>query len=270
VQEYYSTFGDREWTRLDTPSGALEFEINTRIIRRYLDGPSRILDIGGGPGRYALWLASLGHEVTLADLSSRLLEIARERIADSPFREGIEEVVEADARDLSQWGDSNFDAVLCLGPFYHLPNADDRETAAAELSRVIRAGGYLFAAFMPWQALLRRTAVVPQERHRLTDEGWVTRLLKEGVFENDVPGRFDMGFGASPQRISPLFEGIGFETLGLFASEGLGAGIEESIADLRESDPEGYEALIRVVVSVADDPSLFGLSTHLLYVGRVK
>lgn len=269
VREYYAGFGEREWSRLDTASGALEFEVNTRIIQRYVSSPSRVLDIGGGPGRYALWLASLGHEVILADLSPRLLEIARERIADSPFRAGIVDVVEADARDMSQWENAHFDAAVCLGPFYHLPDVRDRQQAALHLRRVVRAGGHVFVAFMPWQALFRRTVAIPEERHRLADEAWVAGLLEEGSFVNDVPGRFNMGFGASPSGIAPFFEELGFETCGLFASEGLGAGIEEAVAELRESDPATYEALMGVVVASSDNPSILGLSTHLLYVGQV-
>jgi hypothetical protein len=39
----------------------------------------------------------------------------------------VEAVVVADARDLKAWADSSFDAVLSLGPFYHLPQLHDRE-----------------------------------------------------------------------------------------------------------------------------------------------
>jgi SAM-dependent methyltransferase len=269
VRDYYKSVGPREWARLDTPGGALEFGINTRIIQMHLDSSSRVLDIGGGPGRYALWLASLGHEVVLADLSPRLLEIAREVIAESSFREGICDIVEADARDLSFWEDGDFDAAVCLGPFYHLPELHDRENAAHELRRVVRRGGRIFVAFMPWQAFFRRTAAIPEERHRLLDRGWLTGLLEDGRFMNDVPGRFDVGYGAVPSGIAPFFEGLGFETLGLFTSDGLGTGIEEVLAELRESDPATHDALMRVIAEAADDPSLHGLSTHLLYVGRV-
>lgn len=268
VRDYYAGFGEREWSRLDTASGALEFEVNTRLIQRYIRSPSRILDIGGGPGRYALWLASLGHEVILADLSPRQLEIGRERIADSPFGSGVVDVVEADARDLSQFDDADFDAAVCLGPFYHLPDASDRERAAVHLRRVVRAGGHVFVAFMPWQAFLRRTVAIPEERHRLADEAWLAGLLEDGSFVNDIPGRFNIGFGASPSGIAPFFEELGFKTCGVFASEGLGAGIEEAVAELRESDQAAYEALMRTVLAAADDPSLLGLSTHLLYVGQ--
>jgi 2-polyprenyl-3-methyl-5-hydroxy-6-metoxy-1,4-benzoquinol methylase len=39
------------------------------------------LGLGGGPGRYAIWLAGQGLAVTLADLSPSLLDLACELIA---------------------------------------------------------------------------------------------------------------------------------------------------------------------------------------------
>lgn len=141
--------------------------------------------------------------------------------------------------DLNRWNDDEFDAGLCLGPFYHLPDGKDRDAAARELWRVVRPGGRVFVAFMPWQAFFRRTAAVPQERHRLHQQEWLRGLLERGV-HNDVAGRFDYGYGARPDEIIPFFEDRHFESLGLFASEGLGAGIEEKLAEIRESSPQEY------------------------------
>jgi SAM-dependent methyltransferase len=268
VRGYYGNLGEREWSRLESPSGALELAVNSRLIGRHLPAGARVLDLGGGPGRYTLWLAELGHRVVLADLSPELLAVARERIASSPHGSNVEEAVETDARDLTAWDDAAFDAVLCLGPFYHLTQPDDRERAASELRRVVRRGGAVFVAFMPRYAFLRRTAAIAEERHRLKDPTFVDRLLHEGIFLNDVVGRFDMGFGAVPTEIAPFFERHGFETIDLFASEGLGAGIEKEVAQLSEEDPVAHERLMDLIVEHASDPGLHGLTTHLLYVGR--
>ena len=66
-----------------------------------------------------------------------------------------EEIVEADARDLSRWPDASFDAVLSLGPFYHLPVPKDREKAAAEMQRILQPGGRAFVALTPRYTFLR-------------------------------------------------------------------------------------------------------------------
>jgi hypothetical protein len=60
VRSYYASFGEREWTRLTTPIGAIEFAINSYALAKHLPPDARVLDIGGGPGRYALWLSAKG------------------------------------------------------------------------------------------------------------------------------------------------------------------------------------------------------------------
>jgi len=50
-----------------------------------------------------------------------------------------------DARRL-ELEDGGFDAVLLLGPLYHLPESKDRRTALAEAKRIVTPGGVVFAA----------------------------------------------------------------------------------------------------------------------------
>lgn len=143
-----------------------------------------MLDIGGGPGRYTLWLAECGYQVTLADLSPELIKIAREKVAASSVASRVEEMIVADACDLSRWDTGSFDAVLALGPFYHLPDPADRDSAARELVRVLRPGGIAFVALMPRYVLLRRTLAIPDERHHLVDPSFIQSLLDQGRFVN--------------------------------------------------------------------------------------
>ncbi|MCY4528331.1 MAG: class I SAM-dependent methyltransferase [Chloroflexi bacterium] len=134
VRTYYAGIGEREWARLENPEdGAIEFEVTCQVLAKYLLPHARVLDIGGGPGRYTIWLAQRGHHVTLADLCPEQLSIARTKIGQAGAEAMVEEVVVADARELSHWADNSFDAVLSLGPFYHLPDPNDRNRAAAEL-----------------------------------------------------------------------------------------------------------------------------------------
>jgi SAM-dependent methyltransferase len=268
VRSYYGELGEREWARLTTPIGAIEFAVNTHALEDHLPPGGRVLDIGGGPAGYALWLAERGCQVVLADLSPELLTIARRRVAQSPHSSNVEEIVEADACDLSQWADASFDAALSMGPFYHLPDAEDRERAAAELARVLRAGGLAFVAFMTRTSFLRRTAAIPDERHHLTQATFLDALLEDGVFINDVPGRFTAGYGAHPSEIPPLFEGYGFETVDLLASEGIAWGIQGALTEMAASEPQAHAVMMDLVMRTACDSSVLGASDHLLYVGR--
>jgi SAM-dependent methyltransferase len=269
VRAYYASFGEREWARLDNPSdGALEFAVTCHTLVTYLPSGARVLDIGGGPGRYTIWLAQRGHRVVLADLCPDLLSLARAKIDQAGVGAMVEEVVQADARDLSRWADGSFDAVLSLGPFYHLPDPGDRRRAAAELSRALCSGGVAFVALMPRYAFLRRTLAIPDERHHLGQPDFMGRLLENGEFINDIPGRFTHGWGARPEEVAPFFEQHGFATLDLLAAEGIAVDIQRALFDLAESDPPTCQAAFDLILRTASEPSILGMATHLLYVGR--
>jgi len=267
VRAYYEGYAEREWARLDrADDGALEFALNSRTIAAYLPADATVLDIGGGPGRYAHWLAARGHRVTLADLSPTLLAVARARTpAAGP---ALAEIVEADARDLGRWPGGSFDAALALGPFYHLTEATDRGRAAAELTRVLRPGGLLFAALMPRLAFLRRTIADPTERHHLAAPDFLTRVLEKGIFVNDLPGRFTGGYGFRPEAITPFFAAHGFAPLALLASESAAPDLQGELAELALSDSAAYAATLDTLLDVATEPSILGLASHLLYVGK--
>ncbi|MBC7808903.1 MAG: methyltransferase domain-containing protein [Akkermansiaceae bacterium] len=272
VQNFYDTFAEREWTRLDRANdGAIERELHARAFEEFLPPtPCRVLDIGGGPGRWAFWLAERGYQVTLADLSPRLIEIARERIAQAPdsIRANIEDVLVADARDLSAFASESFDAVLSLGPFYHLTDASDRNQAAREAARVLRPGGRLFAAAMPRLFFLLAVAF---ERERAGPFASVAEtLLNDGVYHDPRPGRFTSAYLFRPEEIAPFFAGFGFRMTRLMASEGILAMVQTEVAALAENDPAAYAQLLDMAYQNAADPSILGLAAHLLYIAEKR
>ncbi len=269
VRDYYAHFGEREWERLTRPTdGAVEYAVNRRLLAAHLPPVGRVLDVGGGPGRYTIWLAQRGYTVTLADLSPNLVAIAREQIAQAGVADRVEAVVEADASDLSRWADGSFAAVLCLGPFYHLPDPADRARAASELARVLQPGGVAAVALMPRLSFLRRTLALADERPHLLDSQFISRLLDQGVFHNDIPGRLTAGYGVNPSEVAPFFAQFGLESLVLASSEGISVGIAESLADMGSTAPELYERALDLIVQTASDPGILAMASHLLYIGR--
>lgn len=262
VRAYYRGFDRREWERLDRAEGIIEFAVNTHFLAAHLPRSGRVLDLGGGPGRYAAWLAERGYRVTLADLSPNLLEFARGHLdADR-----VDEIVEADARDLAHWRDDSFDAAVVFGPLYHLPDAEDRERVVREVLRVTRPAGTVAFAFMPLYSLIRRTAAVPDERHHFADSTFVERLLERGAFFNDVPGRFNHGWGVRADEVTPWMEGLGIKPLVLASSESVMVGIEEVFV---ESSAEVQARLLPLIIEAATDPTILGLAKHLLFIGEV-
>jgi S-adenosylmethionine-dependent methyltransferase len=267
VRAYYASFNEREWNRLIGAEGALEFAVTTHALTQYLPAQGRILDLGGGPGRYTLWLVQRGYHVVLADLSPELLAVAHTQLTASGLHDRVEALVETDARDLSRWGDQSFDSVLSLGPFYHLPDPTDRDHAAQELVRVLRPAGMAFVTVMPQYAFLRRTIAVRDEQHHLAQPEFMHQLMQHGAFFNDIPGRFTAGYGMQPAAIAPFFAQYGLTERALVACEGIAAGIEDAVAELAQGDPARYQIVLDLLMQTARDPSIHGMSGHLLYIG---
>ena len=268
VRDYYASFDRRELRRLLTAEGRLEFRLTTRLLQPHLPAAGeRILDIGGGPGRYAVWLADQGLTVTLADLSPNLLDLARELIAETEAS-SVDEIVQADARDLGRWPDATFAGTLALGPFYHLPDARDRQRALAEIVRVTAPGGLVAIALIPRWSLLRRTLSIPDERARLADRAFVDALLTRGEFTNTHPGRFSSGFGADPIEVAETFAAAGIRHISFASTHGFATGLEPALDELRSTDPTAYEGALDLLARTATDPSLHGTAGHLLYIGR--
>jgi SAM-dependent methyltransferase len=269
VRAYYASRGEREWERLGRAAdGAVEFAVTMDALERNLDRGSTILDIGGGPGRYAIALAQRGHAVTLADLSPDLLAIARDKVQAACADGWVGEIVQADACDLSLWATGTFDAALSLGPFYHLTEEPERVAAARELARVVRPGGLVFVAAMPRLAFLNRTIARPDERHHLLDASWMTRLLQDGVFENEVSGRFSLSYGVQPGEMERLLERCGFALLERLSAESLSVGVERQVGEVIEAAAPMAEAVMRLMVDLAGDESVVHAARHLLFVAR--
>ena len=77
---------NQEIERLRTGPFQLEFERTKEILAERLPPPPAIvLDVGGGPGAYALWLAELGYEVHLIDPVDHLVAQAQLRSDQAAF-----------------------------------------------------------------------------------------------------------------------------------------------------------------------------------------
>lgn len=268
VRKFYQIAAEREWQRLEQPNdGELEFAVHRAWISKFLPPPpARVLDIGGGPGRYSLWLADLGYWVTLADLSPDLLTVARERAAEGGVQ--FEDVLEVDARRMSQFVDESFDSVLCFGPLYHLLSEEDRRNAASEVFRVLKPGGVVFAAFLNRLAVLR--VAVDQDLPFFTSYTFdlVKRWYDEGIFISPVAGIFTDTFSMHPREVAPFMEAAGFETVDVVSSQSIVADRQKHLSQFKEKQPELYPWVMERLIENANDPATVGSGFHLLYIGR--
>ncbi|WP_220183182.1 class I SAM-dependent methyltransferase [Sphaerisporangium album] len=133
---YYAQ--DREHGRLREGRDRLEFWRTQDVLRRMLPpAPARVLDVGGGTGAHAEWLAADGYEVELLDPVPLHVERAAE-VTEVTARLG-------DTRR-SPVPDASVDTVLLLGPLYHLAERAGRvRRRRPSRGRAVRAGGRLLA-----------------------------------------------------------------------------------------------------------------------------
>lgn len=130
--------------------GQLEYLTTMRYIHQWIPAGSKILEVGAGTGRYSIALAKEGYDVTAVELLPHNLEILRRNAA------GLVNLVslQGDATDLSAFASNCFDAVLLLGPMYHLYEKTEQHKALDEAIRVAKPGGVIMAAFLSVYAIL--------------------------------------------------------------------------------------------------------------------
>lgn len=267
VINYYTSFAEREWTRLDREP--LEFQVNWHFIKKYLPINGEILDNGAGPGKYAMQLAREGYRVTLTDLTPKLVEIAREKAAELNLTSQFRDFYVADARRLSPLQDEQFDATLMLGPFYHLQQEQDRITAAKELHRVTKKDGIVFVAFRSRINHIYASLTAPQNWKPNDKMDAINAFRSTGVFNHSDEGRFTGAYFFNIDEIKPFMEEHGFASIELIGSTNIGAGLSaEQWAYWQSRGDDEYAKLIELLIETAADPSVLGMSSHLLYIGR--
>lgn len=264
VIAYYDGFD--EWARLDTAEGRVEFRRMCALIDRYVGPGSRLLDLGGGPGRYTLAMAERGHSCQLVDLSPRQVEIARTRIGGA-FPDRIPPPVVGDAADLSGFATGSFDSVLAFGPFYHLTDPAARAAAAAECHRVLGPGGVLMAAFIPRiggvAALIDRAARRPDQ----VSAAALRRAAETGVFENAGADGFPSGIYMTPEAARDLLAGAGFERVGTVSVRSVLYGREAAWGEIAARDPAMGEMLERLADELAAVPEVVATGGPALAIG---
>jgi S-adenosylmethionine-dependent methyltransferase len=259
VETYYDQNALEEWARLDRHK--VEFELTLRALTEFLPAaPARLIDIGGGPGRYAIRLAQRGYQVTLVDLSGGSLELARQKAVEAEV--DLKAYVHANALDLNTFAAASYDAALLLGPLYHLHKLQERRTALSQSHRLLKPGGLVFASFITRFAGFRDAAIHGYS-FVLDDPTYSEKLLATGIHDNGVG--FTDAYFAHPDEVIPLGENAGFTTLRLMGCEGILAGHEEYVNSLTGAD---HDYWLDVNYRMAQEPCLLGASDHLLYIGR--
>jgi ubiquinone/menaquinone biosynthesis C-methylase UbiE len=258
IEAMYDRQPEHEWARMDRH--CTEFAVTLRALADHLPlPPARILDCGGGPGRYAIELGRRGYDVTLFDLSAECLRMAQEKATEADVvLAGLEK---GTATDLARFPDDAFDAVLLLGPLYHLLGETERRRALTEAHRVLKPGGPLFAAFISRYAVLRYMAA-HEPAWPLEHPDLLESILTRGVLppHGEKGSKFVAHF-AHPAEVVPLCQQAGLDVVTVLGVEGVVSMIEEQVNAL---SGEAWELWVDLNYRLAPDSSIHGCVEHLL------
>jgi 2-polyprenyl-3-methyl-5-hydroxy-6-metoxy-1,4-benzoquinol methylase len=240
----------------------VEYAITKRYLLRYIPESATVADVGVGVGHYSELLASRGSNVHLVDVASRLLEAAKGRLTKAGLEKQVLSVTHASATDLSFLPDASCDAVLMLGPFYHLSLPEERRQAVAEARRVLRQGGLLFAAGINRMTMLRWIYKDGPESI-LEEREWLEPYVKTGNFppvEPGVPTTLHMTTIAEFRADFSNFQELVLAGLESFAT------FHEEI--LLKLSSEQARIWLDLIEETGKTPEGLGMTGHFLYIGR--
>lgn len=255
VEQWYDEEYD-EWERLDRHK--IEFDITKRYLDEYIIGENlQILDIGGGPGRYAIYLAEKGHRVSLLDLSKRNIQVAKEKSREQGIP--LEAYIHGNALELGEY-EQRYDIILLMGPLYHLIEESDRKKVVENALKLLKSNGIIVASFIsnyaPIQDYLKGLYSIESADELLV-------FLEDGKSSGDQG--FTTAYFTDYKEAKDLMSSFGLKELVFIGVENILGSKENEINALEESQ---YNKWLEICYQLGKDENLMGTSEHFLYIGR--
>jgi len=258
-ERYYDRIAHRYDAMYDTPYWDLYRRVTWEHVKPILPRDrSPILDIGGGTGIWAVKLAKAGHDITCADLSHKMVDVARARAEEEGVADRVK-CLHSDLQDLKEFSDASFAAVWAQGdPLSYVPDPD---LAMKHVSRVLRPGGLLVASVDSRYAAIDHFL-------QLADVDGLEKFLRSGKDEwlgDRHEERFPVTF-FSPRDLSKLLERRGFEVLSMIGKTVLPLRKHEKLLE----DPKTFRKLFEIELSLNREASLIGGAGHLEVAARKR
>lgn len=255
---YYNT-GIEEGRLTRNFCNRLEFETTLHVLTPYVVGKQHLLEIGTGPGEYALYYSRQGHQVTAVDLVPAHIALLQEKIERGEASQ-LKAFV-ADARDLSCIATASMDVVLCLGPLYHLQQEADRVQCLQEALRVLKPGGILACAYL--NRFLIGALSVKRDVNK-ANAHFLPPLAATGLIQDDPADWFGQSsYHSTPNEMETLLQRCGARLLDHVAADGASKLIEDVVNHMNE---EQYQQWRTWHWQTCREKSILGYSTHGLMI----
>ena len=256
VQDFYNAQVENEWNRI---ANRPEFLLTCRMFDRYIKPGCKVLDIGGGPGRYSLYLAEKGCDATLFDLSPENVRFAGEKAVELnlPLK-----TVCGDAREADKLTDGQFDHVLLMGPMYHLLEETDRINAVNAALNLLKPNGVIFVSFINLVAVMIYYMKHPDAVSFPEEAIYIEHVVAQKTYEGKA---FTEVIFREQSEILPFMSQFPLEKLHLFGQESIMSPCESNIM----SQPkEIIDLWLDLCEKLWEREDLLSWSEHLMYVGR--
>lgn len=258
VIDFYSGYDEQSRLKFEF---SLERLRSQELISRALTGKNlRILDVGGAAGAYSFWLASLGHRVSLIDLTPKHIEQAKE--SNRVALKRLDFISQGNAAKLD-FEDSAFDVVLLMGPLYHIQDKLLRIQAIREALRVLKDGGRLVFA-----CISRFASCVDGFQFGLVNDRQFRAILDQDLRTGDHvnttgnPQYFTNAHLHLPEEIEEEVKLGGFSECCLYAVEGVGSIIPNIEEKMKDGEFRDY--LMKKVAETEEERSIIGMSSHFI------
>ena len=249
VQEVYRRYD--EDSRLKKSNAArVEFLTTVRYIEKYLTPNAKILDVGAGAGEYSLYFSKKGYQVSALELAEANINAFRAKIRS----DDTIDLAQGNALDLSRYDKGAFDAVLLMGPLYHLHNEADKLRCIEEAKRVCKPDGKIFFAFISNDIVIL-TMQQCQEDYLMNGD-----YNKETFRLDDFPFVFH-----TVDQSRALLSKAGIQISHEIAADGASELLQDLVNSL---DEPSYRQYLKYHFYICEKPEFLGVSNHLLFVGR--
>lgn len=248
---------DEEWHRLDRDRySQAEFEVQRSHIKRLVLPGDKVIDIGAGPGRYAIDLLRHGAKVALTDLSESFVRKGETEIKRLGLQAGLLCARQQNAVKLD-FKDGEFDHALLLGPLFYMETYDERLQALREAARVVKPGGRIFLTMISPLRCVAEMFYVPNLNFRRTAlDSYAPRI--DDLVNKSLN---------SDSCVRGLIKECGLETDYTYGSDSAAGMAFDKIDEMAVSE-ETWTKMVDVLVKLSADPAIAGLSSHTTYVLR--
>lgn len=265
VSKYYDEAVEYEWNRLNNAYSIVEYRSTLHLIEKYFPKTGAILDIGSGPGRYSIRLLEMGYKVSLLDVSKKELEYAEMLIKEKGL--SAEAFYHKSALELQELQGQKYDALLIMGPMYHLHSRADRVKVMRDAYELLNDGGTAIISYInTWGVLRSSVSEFPQS---FADIVHFDRYLA-GDLKFSPEESFTTTFFTTPVLALEEPAAAGFDIISYAGAESFLSGLNMQMKKLLQEMPDVYENYLQKAAEFCEEPQYRDTTEHLHIIVRKR